>query len=475
VEARLPLTSRRWGLAVAAPLFVAAIAMAGAQAGSNDAGVLVAALVIAALVAYVVAVVPPSWTLCAGLVLSVFGSNWQAIGLPQYIAPDRFVVALALLAIVVRAPSARDRLPWRARPIHVLMYFAAAFAIASAIAAGTLTQHSGFFNLLDRVGIVPWLVFALAPSVLFRERDRSVFLATMVALGVYLGATALFETLNLRALVFPRYINDPSVGIHFGRARGPFAQAAVNGLAIYAGIVASVLALQVWRRWWQRLLAGAAIVLGVEGLLFTLQRSIWLGATVATLGTMIVVRELRKFLVPTVVACAVAVGVSIAVIPGLAEKAATREESVGTIRERRALNDAALNMIAARPLLGVGWNTFPEHSSEYFEAADSYTLESSPGTPVHNAYLANAAELGLVGASLWLLVLLVGLGGTVVGRGPPPMRLWRVALGALFFLWLVVAVASPLLASFQSLVLWLWAAFIVASEEAAAQPSEGGR
>jgi len=470
MEARLTLTNRWWVPTVAAPLFVAAIAVAGTHADARDPRAVAAVLIIVALAASVVAVVPLSWTLCAALVLSVFGSNWQAMGLPRFFAPDRFVIALALLAIVVRAPSARDRLPLRARPVHVLMYFAAVFAIASAIAAGTLIQQSGFFNLLDRIGILPWLVFALAPSVLFRERDRSVFLATMVALGVYLGATALFETLNLRALVFPRYINDPSVGIQFGRARGPFAQAAVNGLAMYACIVASLLALQIWRRWWQRLLAGAAIVLCVEGLLFTLQRSIWLGVTVATVGTMLLVRELWKFLVPTIIAGVLAVGLSIAVIPGLGEKVTTREESVGTVRERRALNDAALNMIAARPLTGVGWSTFSEHSSEFFEITDSYTLESSPGTPIHNAYLANAAELGLVGASLWLLVLLVGLGGTVVGRGPPPMRAWRVALGALFFLWLVVAVASPLLASFQTLVLWLWAAVIVASEDAAAQP-----
>lgn len=478
MEARLTLACRRWGPAVAAPLFVAAIAVATAEAGPRGPRLLPAALLIVAVGVYVVAVVPPALTLSAGLFLSIFGSNWEAMGLPRFIAPDRFLIALALLAIVVRAPGTRDRLALRARPVHALMYLAAAFAITSAIAAGTLTQQSGFFNLLDRLGILPWLVFALAPSVLFRERDRNLLLATMVALGVYLGATALFETINLRALVFPRYISDPSVGIHFGRARGPFAQAAVNGLAMYACILASLMALRAWRRWLPRLLAGAAVGLCGVGLLFTLQRSIWLGASVASLGTMLLVRDLRRFVVPTVVACAVVVGVSVAVIPGLGEKVKTREESAGTIRERRALNDAALNMIAARPLFGVGWNTFPERSSEYFEVTDSYRLESTRGTPLHNAYLANAVELGLLGASLWLLVMLVGLGGTVLRRGPPAIRPWRVALGALFLLWLVVAVASPLLASFQSLVLWLWAAVVVASDEAAEtviQAQAGGR
>jgi putative inorganic carbon (HCO3(-)) transporter len=471
---RDPIALRRWGPAVAAPLFAAAVAVA-AGAGPGDPRRVAAALLIAGIVVYVVAIVPPAWTLSAGLFLSVFGSNWQAMGLPRSVAPDRLVIALALLAIVVRAPGARDRLALRIRPVHALMYAAAAYAIASALAVGTLTERSGFFNLLDRLGILPWLVFALAPSALFRERDRSVFLATLVALGVYLGATALFETINLRALVFPRYISDPSVGIHFGRARGPFAQAAINGFAMYACILASVLALRVWRRWWPRLLAGAAIVLCAEGLLFTLQRSIWLGAAVATLGTMLLVRDLRRFVVPSVLACAVAVGVSIAVVPGLAEKVKTRQESSGTVRERRALNDAAFNMVAARPLVGVGWNMFPARSGEYFEVTDSYSLETKRGAPLHNAYLANAVELGLVGAGLWLLVMLVGLGGTIIRRGPPAVRPWRIALGALFFLWLGVAAASPLLASFHGLVLWLWAAVVVAGEEATVQPLAGGR
>ena len=43
------------------------------------------------------------------------------------------------------------------------------------------------------------------------------------------------------ALVFPRYIVDPSVGLHFGRARGPFVEAAANGLAMCICAVAAAL------------------------------------------------------------------------------------------------------------------------------------------------------------------------------------------------------------------------------------------
>ena len=43
---------------------------------------------------YVVGQVPPSWSLSAALVLSMFGSNWAYLGLPKSIPADRIARAL---------------------------------------------------------------------------------------------------------------------------------------------------------------------------------------------------------------------------------------------------------------------------------------------------------------------------------------------------------------------------------------------
>src|SRR5262249_33649333 len=47
------------------------------------------------------------------------------------------------------------------------------------------------------------------------------WLAAMSLLGVYLAVTACAEISHQWWLVFPHYISDPTLGIHFGRARGP--------------------------------------------------------------------------------------------------------------------------------------------------------------------------------------------------------------------------------------------------------------
>jgi putative inorganic carbon (hco3(-)) transporter len=424
--------------------------------------------VVAAVAVYVIWLVPPSWSISAALVLTLFGGNWDYLGLPGALAPDRLVLLVTIAAVLLRAPGAAHRAPLRVTGVHWLIGAFAAYAVGSALWAGTFLSREGFFSLLDRIGLLGLLIFVLAPAIFPTRRDREVLMGTLVVIGCYLGVTALLETIGASALVWPAYITDPSVGIHFGRARGPFAQAAINGLALYASIIAALLALRVWSGRSRRLVAFAAIAVCAPSLLFTLQRSIWLGATAATLLTLLVVPRLRRYVVPVVASAAVVVVTALAVIPGLADRAAARRDSSGSVEGRQALNAAAFNMIERRPMLGFGFATFPRYSDDYFETADGYsTWTVDRGLVLHNAYLANAVELGLVGGTLWLAVLLLGIGGAIFKRGPPELVPWRIGLGALLALWLVVANTSPLRGAYQSLLLWVWAAAIVGARDEA--------
>ncbi len=71
------------------------------------------------------------------------------------------------------------------------------------------------------------------------------------------------------------------------------------------------------------------------------------------------------------------------------------------IVSRVQLNHIALRMIAAHPLLGVGINTFVEVMRQY----DMTGIADFFPEPVHNVYLLVAAESGLVGLGLFLLLL----------------------------------------------------------------------
>ena len=68
--------------------------------------------------------------------------------------------------------------------------------------------------MLDRLSLVGFVLFFVAPKAFREESDRHILLGTLVALGAYLGLTALFETVGPDALVVPDYISDPSVGTH---------------------------------------------------------------------------------------------------------------------------------------------------------------------------------------------------------------------------------------------------------------------
>ena len=342
--------------------------------------------------AYVVWHAHPAAVLCLGLALSIFSGNWKYMGLPELVAPDRLLIAAAIATVVLRAPQVRDRAPIELRPIHWLLAITVAYIAASALAAGTFFEKAALLRLVDRVGIVPFLLFALSPVIFATARHRSMLLGFLVAVGLYLSLTSFFEALGVTALVFPRYISDPAIGIHQGRARGPFLEAVGNGVAIYTALVAAVIAAKTWTGRWQRNAAVLTAVLCTAALLFTLTRSVWIGSAAATLVTMLVHPGLRRWLLPAAVAAALMIAASIAVIPGLGAKVQARESQQGPVWDRLNLSRAALNMAEARPLFGFGWERFTAVGTDYFQQGD-FPLTAGVGIGVHSAYLSHLAEL----------------------------------------------------------------------------------
>ena len=139
-------------------------------------------------------------------------------------------------------------------------------------------------------------------------------------------------------------------------------------------------------------------------------------------------------------------------------------------------------MVEARPLLGFGWNRFADVSPPYFwQSADRpltavgpQSCDSLPAAarrttdgsrpictaPSHNAYLSNAAELGLIGVTLWVVATVVAIGGAIFRRGPPGLWPWRAGLFAMAIMWGVVAFFTPLEGPFSPVVLWTWAGIV---------------
>lgn len=397
----------------------------------------------------------PAWPLSIGLGLAVFSGNWASMGIP--VPLDRLLIATGIVSAVVRAR--RDRVATlRLEPVHWLLLLVAAYAVGSALLAGTLDERQARFALLDRLTLIGFALFFVAPLAFREARDRHVLLGTLVVLGAYLGITAVLETTGPEALVLPSYITDPSVGIHSDRARGPFVEAAANGLALYACAVAAMLAAWTWRDPRARRYAAFVAALCALGILLTVTRAAWIASIAATLVTLLVLREGRRFVLPAIVVGVAGVLLAFAVIPGLQARATGRIDDERPIWDRQNSNAAALRMIDARPAFGFGWGRFPDESPAYYRQSRDYPLTFVRN--LHNVYLVNAVELGVVGALLWLLGVATALVSSLRRRGPPELRPWRIALGAMVVSYAVSALSTPLGFVLPTLLLWTWAGML---------------
>ena len=280
-------------------------------------------------------------------------------------------------------------------------------------------------------------------------------LTALVVLGGYLGLTTLFEMAGPHALVWPRYIIDPSYGIHFGRGRGPFADAVANGFGLYVCALGGV------RRGLS--MAGRRPGGGVLGGAALLHRH---AADAGTLGMDGRRRRHRghadRIRAPEAIRAA---GdrqrrrgrrcSRCSSSPGCRQRSSPARREQEPVWDRQNLTVAALNMISARPLLGFGWDRFQADSGPYFRQSQNYPLTAT-NIDIHNYFLTYAVELGLIGLLVWLAGLLMGGFGALATRAPPELEPWRMAFLAIAVCFLLVANSVPPTV-FQNEAFWLWA------------------
>ncbi len=178
---------------------------------------LFAIIVLGALAAaYLLSRVEVTVLAIAALLLEVFSGNWTLMKVPLPL--DRIAAGVALCALVLKGARNVSGRQVVVRPLHIALLCATTWAVCSAILAGTISGGLGFYALLDRFGIVPFIWFTLAPIFFGTARQRRLLIGALISLALYLGLTGTLEGLHLYKLVFPRYIANPNVGIQWGRA-----------------------------------------------------------------------------------------------------------------------------------------------------------------------------------------------------------------------------------------------------------------
>lgn len=413
--------------------------------------------------------IAPAWLLSLGIVVAPMAGNWELVGVPGTLAPDRMLLLAGVIATLARVPAVRDLPEPRVRASHWIFAVYLAYGLGSAVVVGSIFSDTVF--QLERLGLTALGCFLVAPVAFARPEDRRILLWCLTGLGAYLGVLAVVEIVA-PALVFPAFITDPGIARHLGRARGPFLEAELNGFAMFASLLAALILHSGSVSVRERRVALAVVALCALGILLTLTRTTWLGAVAGGLAALIATPSLRRYLLPSVAAGVAMVLVALAVIPGLAASVTDRASNQHTVWDRQNLNRAAMNMVLDKPLTGHGWNRFSAVANDYFWQADTYPLGVAKAkVGAHNLPLAIASELGLIGVTLWAAGMIAAFWEGLTGRIPPSVRPWRIALIALVVHYVVLVLVTPARHPVIALFLLVWAA--IAAGPRSLQPGTG--
>jgi len=233
--------------------------------------------------------------------------------------------------------------------------------------------------------------------------------ASIVALGAYLSVTAIFEVAHLWQFVFPKFIADPLIGIHFGRARGPMLQSVRLGMCLLLAFTV-LMVFTVWLRPKSKPLWLTCAILAplfLLAILLTYTRSIWMGA--ALVVGLLVFACLRGVARKSAIVGIVGIAALMVAIKGPDLVSFKREYSAAETREstymRASFAYVSWKMFEDRPLAGFGFNQFQIYNRPYLaDRSTDLRLESIRGYVHHNSFLSLLVDLGLIGFALYMAV-----------------------------------------------------------------------
>ncbi len=347
------------------------------------------------------------------LVGSVFGYNFynQSVGgLP--VTLDRLLMGALVLWACTLVLNGKLPFPSIRAADFFLLFFIAVLAVNLILSDWRFRQNKPVAYFLFFY-VMPMMSYAVIRLIGHQQQTLRILKWSLIGLASYLAFTAICETRDWTALIFPRYISDPNLTEFLGRGRGPFLNPIGCGLYQIAGLTC---ALPVWpaakgkQRFWLCLLYG----LLVAGIGATLTRSVWLAA-VPVIAVFVWQNSSWQFRGLCTLGAPIFL---IILVLGFGEKFnsfkrdkhVSVEDMSDSVNLRPLLATVAQKMIADHPLLGVGLGQYPKYSNPYhFRDVNDVPLQKVIGYVQHNTFLAYAVEIGLLGLASYSALLLLNL------------------------------------------------------------------
>jgi O-antigen ligase len=311
----------------------------------------------------------------------------------QFYSLDRFAFALLAGVVFLRVCLLRRR-PQLGTRLAIPMFLLLVLTTISVLSQPYDTQT---WCLFAAKFIVPYALFHLAMVLFDNAAALRKFETFSLVVLAYLVLVSIAFLIGMKAVIFPRFILDESLGIHADRARGPFLQAVANGVTLN---MLGLLALNAFRRGRLRgWVAGVLLVAMPVAILATLTRAVWISFALSVAGLLFFgrSRRLRGACVGLVIAGIL--GLAAALTMGMASTLHERTEERGPVEIRIGVYKAGWKMFTERPLSGWGINQMP---AELAKRMTDYHLKVFW---VHNTYLEILVEHGVAGLALYAWIV----------------------------------------------------------------------
>jgi O-antigen ligase len=342
------------------------------------------------------------------------------------VAPDRLVAIIIFVLVVWKLRRGELQFPGLGKAGRYILLFALICTVSCFVmGAGSRV----LFYLFD-FHYTPFVMFILAMSIPPSHQKLEALSFAFLPAGTYLVINGIFEYFGPHALLWPKYILDPSVGVkgQFGRTRGSFASSEALGWALNMTFLCYVLYItrsKQQRPYWAYLMMlvtpGSAGRLGKKvdrsywaylmmlvtpGVIYTTnQRSAW-----TSFGASLVLLAIARTKMKRIAQIFIGL-ILLGFLAGAGThfsfwKDATlftrRQESVNF---RRVNNQTTLAMGMENPIFGVGYGSY-SHSElwrKYFRPIPGIDMRDIGGGN-HNTFLGLFAEVGLVGLIPYLMI-----------------------------------------------------------------------
>lgn len=255
--------------------------------------------------------------------------------------------------------------------------------------------------------LIPFAMYLVGRYVFDRTSAVRALLWTILALAAYSAAVSIMPFTGLAGWVWPRYIVLIERPGWAGRAVGIFNQPVVNGMVLALGIaIALLIAGRRSEPGWQRCIAFVIAIGAGAGLYETHTRAAWMGGVAVLVIGALLAKGSRTWYVSVLVALAAVVAANWTTFTS-SDREAGGVGSQGEVESR--LNDIQTAMWAfvRKPLEGWGIGRFQSVNSYHHQQwAPDTDWSLGLGEVSHQNELAILAELGLIGLTLWICVLL---------------------------------------------------------------------